>query len=734
MDAPSNGAKLITAVERGDLESIQSMIDSGVDINTTNNNGETVLLLAARSGNIDVIRLLCQNKANVNKKSVLGDTPLMVAAGEGRLDIVEEFCLRSAHVNATNLKGLSPLMWLDKGAVFEIAQLLIDKYRADVNHTNTDGESVLIRAVNEGFVGVVKVLVEKGACVDYSTKSGWNALLRATKKGNVEIVSFLLQNNANVNQKTKDAWTALNLACFKNYSSIAETLIRHHADVNIVNSKGFSPLMCACNNRDLRIVKLLIDHGANKNKITNDGMKALELANLAEDEEVEYLLTFDGDNNKLLMQTARDEGKVNIFKMLLDFGIDVNITSKNKTSVLMTACKAGNLKVVQLLLSRDDVMIDAVNNHGWNALMMASHGGHLAIVSELLKKGAEINKGNKLENSALLMATARGHIDIVERLLQSGADVNHMNQDRWTAAMLASQNGTLDIVKILMLNNADVDIVNSDGKTAAMLASENGFNNILNCLSDRCRGGSGVENGISVGTKGILDIQKIDKKEDDTDETLNKRLIVNNLEHSEGAVSINGQAINIDGQGVALIPQVAHHAHFNVAAGVLPAVVQQLVTGVSQMQIASQSGTIISHPHIVNVFVLHQSNSVTNNFTNVVQEKEQINTVKGKSEKMKPEDEDKIRKNWEFLIEHLDARDIAAAMFEGDIFDLSDKREIAELECSKKRNEILLSKLLNAGPGPAFQTFLTVLERDHSFIAQRLTENVSCPPLTSSVT
>ncbi|CAL1532028.1 unnamed protein product [Lymnaea stagnalis] len=209
--------------------------------------------------------------------------------------------------------------------------------------------------------------------------------------------------------------------------------------------------------------------------------------------------------------------------------------------------------------------------------------------------------------------------------------------------------------------------------------------------------------------------------EDDTDETQMKRVRVNDLEHSEGPVSIDGQAVNMDGHAIALLPQGSNHEHLNLTARGLTTVVQ-LARSVNQMQISSQPETKGSHSSAVNIFVVNQSHSVTKNVTKMVQAEEKKFTARGQSEKLRPEDEQTIRRHWQLLIEQLDATHVIMELISYGVFDVDDKREIMDHASRKKRTEIMLHKLLNAGPGPAFKRFIDVLDKDHGHIVDRLRE------------
>jgi ankyrin repeat protein len=77
--------------------------------------------------------------------------------------------------------------WASLGDVDQVKELLIDG--EDPNQTDDDGYSALQAAAENDHLEVVKLLVEKGALVDY--KSEYTALQLAEMASNIDIVNYL---------------------------------------------------------------------------------------------------------------------------------------------------------------------------------------------------------------------------------------------------------------------------------------------------------------------------------------------------------------------------------------------------------------------------------------------------------------------------------------------------------------------------------------------------------------
>lgn len=75
---------LIDAVKNGKTEEIKLLLENGEDVNFSNNNKSSLLILASRysntTSNIETVKLLLENGADVNLKNINGATALTVAS------------------------------------------------------------------------------------------------------------------------------------------------------------------------------------------------------------------------------------------------------------------------------------------------------------------------------------------------------------------------------------------------------------------------------------------------------------------------------------------------------------------------------------------------------------------------------------------------------------------------------------------------------------------------------
>ena len=115
---------------------------------------------------------------------------------------------------------------------------------------------------------------------------------------------------------------------------------------------------------------------------------------------------------------ASQDGNINLVRMLLAKGADVNAQNQEGATALMFAIIKGDTKIVKLLLDRD-ADVNAQGEDGFTALMFASENGHAEVVELLLAKGADVNAQNQEGATALMFASENGHAEVVELLTPS---------------------------------------------------------------------------------------------------------------------------------------------------------------------------------------------------------------------------------------------------------------------------------------------------------------------------
>ncbi|XP_041824388.1 protein phosphatase 1 regulatory subunit 16A [Melanotaenia boesemani] len=91
------------------LADVQTLVQSGADLNAQDNNGATLIHIAAANGYMSVAELLVEHRAQLEVKDSDGWTPLHAAACWGHIQMVELLVAHGANLNTKSVLEETPL-------------------------------------------------------------------------------------------------------------------------------------------------------------------------------------------------------------------------------------------------------------------------------------------------------------------------------------------------------------------------------------------------------------------------------------------------------------------------------------------------------------------------------------------------------------------------------------------------------------------------------------------------
>lgn len=338
-------------------------------------------------------------------------------------------------------------------------------------------------------------------------KYSFSPLVKAAQDGHVATVIKLLNEGADINEKGNGYYgygTALMEAAEKGNIEIVRLLLDRRADVNEKNYWGTTALMYAIGwpnfywvrkstkitrNKEMlktkkelvNVVKVLLKAGADVNVKTKDGRTALTSAAVYGQTDVVKVLLEAGVEVSAKSDALFWAGMnchTDVVKVLLEAGVELSIRDKEDEDKVKLLHFAARNGLVEMINMLIDNNVSVLSRYldDRTALMEAAIGGYAKVVKVLMEYYPNLDAKDKKGNTALSLAVQNGHIDVVKMLVASGVDVSTKND----ALAYATKGGHTKIVHFLL--EQGVDLSKHIGRKVFFTAVEKGHTDIVNLL------------------------------------------------------------------------------------------------------------------------------------------------------------------------------------------------------------------------------------------------------------
>src|SRR5258706_4038575 len=246
--------------------------------------------------------------------------------------------------------------------------------------TSIERNAILLASAAKDCGAFARRLIADGASLQARDRAGAMPLARAARGGHAALVARLLAEGAAIDARDLAGATALYAAAEAERPTTVAALLAKGADPNLTGRSNVSPLAAAAFRGNDRIVELLLSRGADADHVDATG------------------------KTPLIYAAAR--GFALVVRRLLDAGADAKARYGNDLTALMWAAGhedgvggAAAVAVVELLIARG-AAIDAADNRGRTALMIAAERGDAAMVETLILRGAVRARRDKAGKTA----------------------------------------------------------------------------------------------------------------------------------------------------------------------------------------------------------------------------------------------------------------------------------------------------------------------------------------------
>ncbi|KAH7379606.1 ankyrin repeat-containing domain protein [Pyrenochaeta sp. MPI-SDFR-AT-0127] len=385
--------------------------------------------------------------------------------------------------NNLNVRKIATLVvWLvrDKSN-YAVLQWLVQQ---DLVSVRAFTEKLLVSAVNDNNLTLVKLLVESGVSVDIRVDfHDWpgvpvSPIECAVMNGFENIVAYLLRHGvSDWNASHEVVWgrsfcSVSDLAFEKTNYSLLKLLLEYRPSIDSTTlQNSLRTLRLAVLQNRIDLANLILEHGPE-------------------------LLQCIQERPCIILEAAALQGGEHMIEHLLSKGLDINRTDLDGSgSVLAVACKKQPLGFIRRLLAANvDVngvvrVIDLFGReerdffkgeeelaglHGMSALHIAIQRGDPELVDMLLRHGADANKLGIMY--PIQTAAWCGDVEIVKMLVKANVEINAFHNYREGSAIRINGNYILNHKAIhIAMNEGHVTIVDILYKAGAGILQRHYF-------------------------------------------------------------------------------------------------------------------------------------------------------------------------------------------------------------------------------------------------------------------
>uniref|UniRef100_A0A7E4VTV5 ANK_REP_REGION domain-containing protein n=1 Tax=Panagrellus redivivus TaxID=6233 RepID=A0A7E4VTV5_PANRE len=287
---PINGfTPLILAVQKANVNAVRLLRDNGAKLDARDHNGASVLIHAAHTNSVALMSYLLETNwtaerdAKEKRASRVDDlklafeaaasrgcvqiceflldctdaitdtsTAMCVACANGQSETVQFLLSRGATLSTTqSWQGKSAIMCSIESGSWDLCVNVLNSAQIDLNNDRTDEEgwTPLMVAARHGHVGLVDLLINRGADMNIRDNKGLTAIMHTIICRHASTAALLIDNGCDLTVKDENGNGLIHLLAQYTNKCLTDRLLESGLSLEDKN------------NEDLRAVEVAIRHG-----------------------------------------------------------------------------------------------------------------------------------------------------------------------------------------------------------------------------------------------------------------------------------------------------------------------------------------------------------------------------------------------------------------------------------------------------------------------------------------
>ena len=449
--------------------------------------------------------LLCSVGANLNATNHQGYTPLVISVARDSQGVAGTLLKNNANPDMqSELNGWSALHFAAQEDNHVMGELLCN-FNADLNARTHESNTPLLIASMKHSKHMVSILLNRKADANACDSHGWTALHCAAQANASEIIPLLCANSADCEAKTVKRNTPLAIAAIHNADVATEELIKLGVDVNAKNCDGWTPLCCAIYNGsfDSQLFERLCSP-TNVSMLTEQHGTPLDLCDFKQNSVYANCLQKFGAQQsvqelygnfphvtvykvatvescsvtgELAVLHPESQAGVNVEESHSSIigSIDFEAVDRSGNAPLHTAARDGNKELVERILEQNAELINVAGENGYLPIQFAVMGNQPAVIKVLSHYCVAHDITDQNGYTLLHLAAKCNCAQAAKQLLCDGHRPDAKDHYGYCPIHVAAYHGSNTVIEVLLHHDMGMlSLQRDNGYTVLHCAAQGG--------------------------------------------------------------------------------------------------------------------------------------------------------------------------------------------------------------------------------------------------------------------